>query len=111
MSARCPRCGVGRLFAGVLKLAPKCEECGLDFKPLDQGDGPAGLVVFIIGFLTVGGALLLEFTFHPPYWLHVVIWPPLTVILAILFLRPLKAWMVAQQYRHLEADGQLPPSK
>lgn len=111
MAARCPRCGEGRLFAGVLKLAPKCEACGLDYKPFDQGDGPAGLVVFVVGFLAVGGALMLEFSVHPPYWVHFVVWPPVTIGLSILFLRPLKAWMVAQQYRHMEAGGLLPPDQ
>ncbi|TIW05242.1 MAG: DUF983 domain-containing protein, partial [Mesorhizobium sp.] len=28
---RCPRCGEGHLFDGFLKLAPKCEVCGLDY--------------------------------------------------------------------------------
>ena len=98
MANRCPRCGQGPLFAGVLKLAPKCEECGLDYGPYDQGDGPAGLVVFIVGFVIVGAALVLEFTLHPPYLVHMIIWPPATIGLSILLLRPLKAWMVMQQY-------------
>src|SRR5690349_19287385 len=29
---RCPRCGVGKLFAGWFKMHEKCEHCGLDFR-------------------------------------------------------------------------------
>ena len=31
---RCPRCGRGRLFSGLLDVRPACETCGLDFSPL-----------------------------------------------------------------------------
>ncbi|HKB15827.1 MAG TPA: beta-propeller fold lactonase family protein, partial [Planctomycetota bacterium] len=30
---RCPRCGVGRIFPGVLRTAPACESCGLATLP------------------------------------------------------------------------------
>ncbi|TVR54812.1 MAG: DUF983 domain-containing protein [Puniceicoccaceae bacterium] len=33
---RCPNCGGGRLFAGVLRLAPSCPDCGLS---LERGEG------------------------------------------------------------------------
>ena len=28
---RCPQCQQGHLFDGFLKLAPRCEVCGLDY--------------------------------------------------------------------------------
>src|SRR5438067_2441 len=34
----CPRCGKGKLFAGFLALAPRCEHCGLDFSFADSAD-------------------------------------------------------------------------
>jgi uncharacterized protein (DUF983 family) len=39
--SRCPRCGHGRLFDGFLKLAPRCNVCGLDYSFADPADGPA----------------------------------------------------------------------
>jgi uncharacterized protein (DUF983 family) len=101
MIGRCPSCGVGPLFAGILKLAPCCTACGLDFKPYDQGDGPAAFAVFIVGILVVGSALLVENAYHPPIFVHVLLWLPLTFGLTILSLRIIKSWLVAQQHRHL----------
>jgi uncharacterized protein (DUF983 family) len=39
--SKCPRCGQGKLFDGFLKLAPRCNVCGLDFSFADTADGPA----------------------------------------------------------------------
>jgi uncharacterized protein (DUF983 family) len=98
---RCPRCGVGPLFAGMLKLQPKCVACGLDFKPYDQGDGPAAFAIFFVAIPIVGGALLVQRWFSPPVWVHAFLWLPATVGLTILVLRVIKGWLVQQQFKHL----------
>ncbi|HUH83546.1 MAG TPA: DUF983 domain-containing protein, partial [Stellaceae bacterium] len=64
------------------------------------GDGPAVFVILILGAVTVGLALLVEVMFAPPLWLHVVLWTPFVLGGAILMLRPMKAWLIALQYRH-----------
>jgi uncharacterized protein (DUF983 family) len=107
LRGRCPRCGEGRLFKGFLTLADRCEACGLDYAFSDAGDGPAVFIVMIVGFIVVGLALFVEFTFYPPYWVHAVLWIPLVLILAIGLLRPLKGFMIAQQYRHRAEEGRV----
>jgi uncharacterized protein (DUF983 family) len=104
---RCPRCGEGRLFDGFLTVAPRCQNCGLEFDFADAGDGPAVFIMMIVGFIVVGLALFVEFTFHPPYWLHAILWVPLVLGLSIGLLRPLKGLMIAQQYRHRAELGRL----
>ncbi|HST76519.1 MAG TPA: DUF983 domain-containing protein, partial [Acetobacteraceae bacterium] len=47
----------------------------------------------------VGLAFWVEFTFSPPLWVHVVLWPVVTIPLAVAMMRPLKAALVAMQYR------------
>ena len=100
LAGRCPRCGQGKLFAGFLTIAPKCEACGLDFAFADAGDGPAVFVSLFAGFLVLGAALWAEFTFSPPYWLLLAIFLPLTAVTCMGMLRPLKGLMVGLQYRN-----------
>jgi uncharacterized protein (DUF983 family) len=97
---RCPRCGEGRLFDGLLTVASRCSACGLDLAAQDAGDGPAVFVILILGAIVVGLAFWVEVKFAPPLWVHVVLWLPVTLGGAILMLRPLKAWLIAMQYRH-----------
>jgi len=107
MHNRCPRCGEGRLFKGFLSLEDHCQNCGLDYNFSDSGDGPAVFIIMIVGFIVVGLALVVEFTFHPPYWLQMVIWIPVVLGLSIGLLRPLKGLMIAQQYRHRAQEGRI----
>jgi len=103
----CPRCGEGKLFKGFLTIPPKCDKCGLDYAFADAGDGPAVFIIMIAGFIVVGLALYVEFTYQPPYWVHAVLWIPLTLFLTVGLLRPLKGWLVAQQYKHKAQEGRL----
>jgi uncharacterized protein (DUF983 family) len=107
MRGRCPRCGEGRLFSGLLGIQPRCQVCGLDFAFIDSGDGPAVFVIMIVGFIVVGLALFVEFTFAPPYWLHALLWIPLVLVLSIGLLRPMKGFLIAQQYRHRAEEGRI----
>lgn len=98
LGCRCPHCGEGRLFAGFLSVAPACEACGEDLSHQRADDAPPYFVIFITGHIVVPLSLSVEFNFAPPYWLHLVIWLPLTLILAIGLLRPVKGAVVAAQW-------------
>lgn len=100
LRCRCPRCGQGKLFDGLLTVAPICASCGLDLKKEDSGDGPAVFVILILGAVIVGLAILVEKLFHPPDWVHMVLWPPVILAGALGMLRPFKATLIALQYRH-----------
>ena len=104
---RCPRCGDGSLFAGYLNVAPACTQCGLDYSSFDPGDGPAVFVILIVGFLVAGGALIVEVTFQPPYWVHALIWLPTILILAFGFLRLVKSTLLVLQYKHRAGEARL----
>ena len=100
LRCRCPRCGTGRLFRGLLQVRDHCEHCSLDLRQSDSGDGAAALVILVLGAFVVGLAFWFEFRFAPPLWLHALLWPVVTIPLAIAMMRPVKAGLIALQYRH-----------
>jgi uncharacterized protein (DUF983 family) len=105
--ARCPRCGKGSLFKNMLELREGCTACGLDYRFIDTGDGPAVFAIFILGFLVVGLALYVEFTYEPPIWVHIVLWGGLTPLIALVLLRFLKAGLIALQYKNKAEEGRI----
>lgn len=109
LKGRCPRCGEGKLFSGMLAVAPRCGVCGLDNAFADAGDGPAAFVILIVGFVVVGLALWMDTTFSPPLWLHFILWMPLTIVLSLVALRLIKGVLITLQYRNKAAEGRLDP--
>ncbi len=107
MGGRCPRCGEGKLFKGFITIADKCGNCGLDYKFADAGDGPAIFVMLIAGFIIVGAALWLEIAYEPPMWVFLVIFLPLTLVVCLGMLRPLKGALVALQFANRAEQGRL----
>lgn len=105
--SRCPRCGKGKLFSGFLSLRTHCETCELDYSFADSGDGPAVFIIFIVGFIICAGIMHVELTYEPAYWVHLVLWIPLTCLLVLSLLRPFKATLIALQYKNKASEGQL----
>lgn len=95
---RCPHCGKGRLFRGFLTIVDTCEACGEDLSHQQADDAPPYFVIFITGHIVVPLSLSVEFHYAPPYWLHLALWLPLTLVLAIGLLRPIKGAVVGAQW-------------
>jgi uncharacterized protein (DUF983 family) len=105
LKARCPRCGQGALFRAGLSLRERCDRCGMSYAFADAGDGPAVFGILILGFLVLGGALIVEFKLGPPVGVHVALWGLLTPLAAFFLLRVLKAILIALQYKHKAEEG------
>jgi uncharacterized protein (DUF983 family) len=97
---RCPLCGLGPLFAGLLTVRQSCAACGGDLSKAFPGDGPAVFVILVLGAIIVPLALWLEMRFAPPAWVHVVLWGPLIAGGALALLRIFKATLIALQFRY-----------
>jgi uncharacterized protein (DUF983 family) len=97
-AGRCPNCGEGHLFEGFLKVAPACEACGFDLAAADSGDGPAVFVIMIAGFIVAFGALFTMVAGRTPVWLTLLIWLPMTLVIVLVLLRPMKGLMLAAQF-------------
>ena len=104
LGCRCPRCGKGPLFDGYLKIAPACSHCGLSFAGSDTGDGPAFFIMLPLCLLVAGLALVFELKVEPPLWVHMTVWPIFIGVVAGFTLRPVKATMVALQYRYRDIE-------
>ncbi len=87
-----------------------CEVCRLDLSAQDAGDGPAVFVILFLGFIVVGLAAVVEIRFSPPIWVHLLLWAPLILVGAVAMLRPLKAGLIALQYRHRLLGTPPPPA-
>lgn len=109
--SRCPRCGQGRLFDGFLKLAPRCNVCGLDYSFADPADGPAFFVMMIMAWPITAFGVWIELAYNPPIWVHLVTTLPILLLASILPLRFFKGWLVASQYAHKAEEGRLETPK
>jgi len=108
MRGNCPCCGAHGLFQSWVGFAPRCRACGLDFHSFNVGDGPAAFLIFIVGTITVVGALLLDAAISPPWWVHLV-WIPVATALTLGGLRFSKAGLLALEYSHRAREGGLAP--
>jgi uncharacterized protein (DUF983 family) len=91
----------------MLNMRERCDQCGLDYRFVDTGDGPAVFAIFILGFLCVGGALIAEFKFGVPWWGHVLLWGIFTPVFAVFLLRFLKSTLIALQFKNKAEEGRL----
>jgi uncharacterized protein (DUF983 family) len=105
----CPRCGAKTLFRGLASFAPACRACGLDLQEFNVGDGPAAFLILIVGALITGFAIALELSVSPPFWVHVILWVPLTCLAVIGSLRVAKGVLLALEYRHRAHEGRIVP--
>jgi len=109
MRGLCPRCGAPTLFAGWIKFADRCSACGLDFAQFNVGDGPAAFLTLILGTLVTAAAITLELTLHPPLWLHMLIWIPVTLAGVIWSLRIAKGALMSAEFRNAAREGRIDP--
>ena len=101
----CPRCRAKTLYGGVISFAPKCNACELDFSAFNVGDGPAAFLTLIIGAVISALAIWLQLRFEPPFWVHVVLWLPLTIFAVLAGLRAGKAKLLAAEYRRKAGEA------
>lgn len=103
----CPRCGAKTLFRRFATFADRCPACGLDFSAFNVGDGPVVFLTLGIGAFVTILALWVEFTFSPPFYVHILLWIPITLVLTVLALRVSKGLLLALEYRNKAQEGRL----
>lgn len=106
---RCPRCSKGTLFRQLVLIRDRCGVCGLDLSRFNVGDGAVVFLMMLLNIFVVAGILWLETAVQPPFWVHILIWPPAVLALTLLGLRVGKGLLLALEYRHDAAEGRLGP--
>jgi uncharacterized protein (DUF983 family) len=98
-----------------LKVSDECPVCRTEFHHHRADDLPPYLVIFVVAHIVGYGILVAETDYEMPIWLHLAIWPALTLVLALALLQPVKGAVVGLQYAlgmhgFGEARGDPPPS-
>ena len=98
MLNRCPACGSGRLFRAFVKPVDNCAACGEDYTHQRADDLPPYLVIMIVGHVVVGGYMATDLVWPLTIWQHLAIWAPITLILSLLLLQPVKGGAIGLQW-------------
>jgi uncharacterized protein (DUF983 family) len=103
---RCPACGKGPLFARYLKVADHCGNCGEALHHHRADDAPPYFTILIAGHILVPALIAFEAAYRPALWLHVAIWAPITIMLCMALLSPIKGAIVGLQWaNHMHGFG------
>ncbi len=95
---RCPRCGEGKLFYAFTKTVDTCSVCGEEIYHHRADDLPAYLVIVIVGHIVLGAFMAVETMSTLSNLQHALIWVPLTIILALVLLQPVKGAVIGLQW-------------
>lgn len=98
LKAKCPACGIGSMFEGYLTVRDSCPACGEELHHHRADDAPPYFTIVIVGHIIVSLVLSVEIAFQPPFWVHALLWGPLTLIACLSLLRPIKGGLVAYQW-------------
>jgi uncharacterized protein (DUF983 family) len=103
----CPQCSARTLFNGPTNFSENCKACGLDFGAFNVGDGPAAFLTLAIGALVILFAMALDVAVRPPFWVHALIWIPVTTILVVVSLRAAKGALLILEYRNKAGEARM----
>ncbi len=102
---RCPVCGQAPLFTGWLRIDRDCAACGTKLSRLRADDAPPYFVIAITGHIVVLSMLWLQQACAPPVWVQGAIFLPMTVVLCLALLRPVKGAVAGMMLRFGVGSG------
>jgi len=98
IAGKCPSCGQGSMFDGFLSVRPACQTCGEELHHQRADDAPPYFTITIVGHIIIPALLAVELLWRPALWIHMALWIPLTILLALVLMRPVKGALVALQW-------------
>ena len=103
---RCPACGKTHVFAGFLRVVSECTNCHAPLGNARADDAPPYFVILISGHILIPAMLLTQKLANPSNLALTLVFVPLTVVLALGLLRPVKGGVLAV----MVAMGMLEPT-
>jgi uncharacterized protein (DUF983 family) len=94
----CPNCGEKSLFRAFLKPVTTCTHCGEDLSHQRSDDAPAYFTMVIVGHIVVPLILFVAMNTELSNVTHLLIWLPLTLVMALSLLQPIKGATIAMQW-------------
>lgn len=89
---------MGEIFDGFLETRDHCRACGLDLSGHEAHDFPAYIVILVLGHVVVSAMISINVMLSIPVMWQVVIWPTVTIVLALSLIRPVKGAVIAFQW-------------
>ena len=93
-AGKCPACGETRLFRAFLKVTAKCAKCDAPLGLARADDAPPYFTILLVGHIIVPAMMVVERVWTPDLWVHTALWVPLSLILTIGLLTPIKGMTV-----------------
>lgn len=92
----CPACGESRLFNGFLTVRPVCSACAAPLGLARADDAPPYFTILLVAHIIVPLMFIVERWNNPPpsVWVMAAIFLPLTLLLSVGLLRPIKGGTV-----------------
>lgn len=91
---RCPRCGLGKLFASYLKPIDRCSVCGEPYGHIRSDDAAPWLTILVVGHVTVPIVFAVEGHTAWPTVVSMVVWPLFALGLALALLPRAKGMLM-----------------
>jgi uncharacterized protein (DUF983 family) len=91
---RCPACGKSNLFNGFLRVTAECLNCRAPLGLARADDAPPYFTILVTGHVVVPLMYVVDRVSEPPLWVMSVIFLPLTLVMALGLLRPIKGGTV-----------------
>jgi uncharacterized protein (DUF983 family) len=92
---RCPACGKTHVFNGFLRIVQKCTSCHAPLGNARADDAPPYFVILITGHIVIPAMLFTQKWADPSNLTLTLIFVPLTLVLALGLLRPVKGGVLA----------------
>jgi uncharacterized protein (DUF983 family) len=94
---RCPRCKIGNVFSGLIKLKDYCSSCNIKLNSDKIGDGASWITTSFVCFVLIPILFFFEINIGISVKIYVFVVFPFLVLLSIILLR-ISRYLLLKKY-------------